>query len=123
MDTTPTLFDEPTPPPALVNYRPDGWLTELLGADDVAPRRLNQRDRLLVHYLTRPDGLTDDEAADRAGLMHTCYWKRCGELRELGLVATRTVDGEVVTRLGHAGSQRIVCWVTPDGVARVGEVT
>jgi hypothetical protein len=98
-----------------INFRPQGYDTERQGADDVAPRRMNQRDRLLKHYLSATIGLTDDEAAQEEGLMHTCYWKRCSELRELGYITTLKVAGHVITREGHAGSQRIVCFITEKG--------
>ena len=41
------------------------------------------RERLLIEwYREGADGLTDQEAADRAGLTHRTYWKRAGELRQ-----------------------------------------
>jgi hypothetical protein len=97
-----------------INYRPAGYVTEKLAAQDVAPRRLSQRDRLLKTYEDAYLGLTDDEAATKARLLGSCYWKRCGELRALGYISTDQED-EPTTRRGMAGSKRIVCWITDEG--------
>ena len=99
----------------LVNFRPDGYETEYQASKDVAPKRTNQRDRLLKHYLVAPHGLTDDEAAFAEGLENSCYWKRCGELRALGYICTLSIAGHHLTRTGHAGSARIVCFITQAG--------
>lgn len=48
-------------------------------------------------------GLTDEEAARRAGLLHTCYWKRCGELRADAVIAWTGFE-----RKGAAGVNRKV---------------
>jgi hypothetical protein len=98
-----------------INFRPHGYVTEQLGAADVAPRRENQKTRLLRTYVNAPLGLTDDEAAQEADLEDTCYWKRCGELRELGYIATLTIAGVTLTKMGLHGSRRIVCWITDEG--------
>ena len=63
-----------------LNHRPDGYITERLGAQDVAKRAPTQRDRLLQAYQDQHMGVTDDQAAHASGLEYTCYWKRCGEL-------------------------------------------
>jgi len=45
------------------------------------------RDQLLLEYSYVPGtGWTDQEAGRAAGLLDTCYWKRTGELRALGLI-------------------------------------
>jgi len=64
------------------------WITSVIGAERVAYRSGSQKDKLLKAYKdVYPGGLTDDEAAAAAGLpMTTCYWKRCGELRDAGLL-------------------------------------
>jgi hypothetical protein len=48
------------------------------GSDDLA-----QREALLVAWFKAgDDGLSDPEAAERAGLLHRTHWKRAGEMRE-----------------------------------------
>jgi len=78
--------------------------TSIEGARAIEYRAGSQKARLLEAYRHYPLGLTDEAAAAREGLLHTCYWKRCGELR---------ADGKIIptgeTRMGSAGVQRIVC--------------
>ena len=78
--------------------------TSTEGARQVAYRAGSQKARLLEAYSRYWSGLTDEDAAAYAGLLGTCYWKRCGELR---------ADGKIVptgqTRMGSAGVPRIVC--------------
>lgn len=90
-------------------HRKDDWSTSVEGAKSVALRAGTQKRRLLEAYAEGAT-LTDEEAAERAELTHTCYWKRCGELRDLGYIE---FTGE--TRTGGAGVQRIVCSITPNG--------
>lgn len=102
-----------------MDYRPSGYITEKLGSEDVAKRKPTQQDKLLKEYAKAYLGLTDEEAAINAGLEHTCYWKRCGELREKGYITTMELpmDGPTrdVARKGRAGVYRIVCWITDAG--------
>jgi hypothetical protein len=56
--------------------------------------------------------MTDEEAGKMAGLyeVHSCYWKRCGELRQLGLIEdTGTV------RKSSCGCDVIVSRITKPG--------
>lgn len=62
-----------------------------------------QRELILAVYRTNPDGLTDEEAAEIAGV-RGCWWKRCSELRQLGMIFD---TGRV--RAGAAGRPRIIC--------------
>jgi hypothetical protein len=58
-------------------------------------------------------GLTDEEAGARAAARgHDIkgYWKRCSDLRNMGLIA----DGGT-RRTVSSGSQAIVCFITPLG--------
>ena len=58
-------------------------------------------------------GLTDEEAGRITGLNlkpGCCYWKRCSELRKLGLIRP---NGE--TRISLAGEQQQVCVVVEAG--------
>lgn len=62
-----------------------------------------QRELILAVYRTNPNGLTDEEAADIAGV-RGCWWKRCSELRQQGMIFD---TGRV--RAGSAGRPRIIC--------------
>jgi len=72
---------------------------------------------LLQEYFYATLGLTDEEAGARAALNgHDIkgYWKRCSDLRTLGLIED----------LGHSrrltsGSQGIVCAITQAGIDTV----
>jgi hypothetical protein len=88
------------------------------GARSVTVRAGSQKARLLAQY--RADylvggcnGLTDDEAAVDAGLDRSCFWKRCSEMRDDGLIADAGI-----TRPGPLhGEARMVCVITPAGLA------
>lgn len=55
-------------------------------------------------------GLTDEEAAERAGLTRTGYWKRCSDLRRDGFIVPRTYDdGDIMTRIVMSGQWAMVC--------------
>jgi hypothetical protein len=60
------------------------------------------------------NGLTDEEAAERAGLLGSCSWKRAGECRAEGWIQWHP-DGSV--RKGHARVNRKVSVITADGQA------
>ncbi len=78
--------------------------------DDLAVRE----ELLRVWANAGPDGLSDPEAAQRAGLEHRTYWKRAGELRE----PHRGTQGwEALT-----GGQPLLAW-HPDGLTRVWAAT
>lgn len=100
MSAEPTLWDN-MPPRA----RADGPATSAAAAASL-PRMTDSHVLLLHAYWgAGPAGLTDEQAADRAGVpVRSCWWKRCGELRALGVIVE---TGE--TRAGGAGRQRIVC--------------
>ncbi len=89
--------------------------TSRQGAKDVKPRRNSQTDLLLRMYASyKITGLTDEEAGVWTGLADMpkcCYWKRCSELRALGLIRD-TGD----TRLSSAGSAMMVCRITQTGI-------
>lgn len=79
----------------------------------------NMRTKLLRGYVAaeqwpdglRPDGLTDEGAAEFAGVPLTSeYAKRCSELREAGYLEP---TGE--ERRGAAGMARMVCRITDAG--------
>lgn len=79
-------------------------ITSHHGADHIAPKRGTLRALLLDVYRAYPDGLTDEEACERAGIPDG--WKRCSELRNLGLIAP------MGTRLSSAGVKVRVCAIT-----------
>jgi hypothetical protein len=88
--------------------RTGDYSTSVEGAASVAYRAGSQKDRLLKVYAAHPGGLTDEEAAYICGLLDSCYWKRCNELRQ---------DGKIVvterTRKGRAGVSRVICTPAP----------
>jgi len=86
------------------------------GAGSVAYRASSQKYRLLVAFhMAGEHGLTDDEAALMVALDRSCFWKRCGELRQDGMI----VDTGT-TRTGPLfGEQRMVSTVTALGAATV----
>lgn len=81
----------------------------------------SQRGRLLLAYAADNGvrGLTDEEAHKAANIPdRSCWWKRCGELRQHGLIEPMvSADGSQVFRTGDAGAIRGVCVVTPEGLA------
>lgn len=91
-------------------HRIDDPLTSIEGAASVAYRAGTHKAKLLEVFAQAPNGLTDEEAAERAGLLRAGYWKRCGELREDGFI---TPTG--ATRLGEAGVSRMVSVITDAG--------
>lgn len=105
--TQPSLFE---PEFRKGRHRKHDRDTSVEGAESVAYRAGSQKDKLLKAYATAyPKALTDEEAAELAGLpMTSCYWKRAGELRQ---------DGKIVelstTKKGSAGVQRILCVFKP----------
>lgn len=92
-------------------------ITSHRAAASVAMRSGSQRHRLLVTYGSGVSQ-TADEARRRAGLPRTsCYWKRCSELREAGLIAD---TGR--TRPGDAGDEQMVCAITDEGLAALSRI-
>lgn len=108
---TPTLWDEAADH-RLGRTRRDDHATSIAGAASVAYRAGTQKAALLAAYQAAgAAGLTDEEAAEAAGIsLRSCYWKRCGELRQDGVIAP---TGQ--TRSGDAGVDRIVCRATSTG--------
>lgn len=88
----------------------DDHATSVMADQDVSTRAPNQRDQLLVQFREAgASGLTDDEAALFAGLLDANYWKRCGELRQRGLIS---FSGS--KRVGLSGILRNVSVLTID---------
>ena len=86
--------------------------TSKAGARDIAFRAGTQKDKLLRAFADGGE-FTDEEAAIEAGLsLRSCFWKRCGELRDAELI--EFTGG---TRTGSAGSACGVSKITPAGFA------
>lgn len=87
--------------------------TSIAGAKDVKPRQGSQMWQLLEQYNDHRRGLTDEEAGVFSGLAQrrACYWKRCSDLRNLGLI-----EDCKVRRAGSSGSQMMVCVITAKGI-------
>lgn len=115
-----TMFDKYLQPvdAASGRTRRNDYATSQAGARSVSFRAGSQKARLLAAFVEAgPSGLSDDEAARRAGLTPTsCYWKRCGELRAVGLIR---FSGE--ERQGSAGVERMVSTITAAGDAAARE--
>lgn len=98
-------------------HRADDWASSIAGAEAVATRAPTQKLRLLVEYRAAgAKGLTDEEAADAAGLNNgvTCWWHRATDLRQDGLIWPHE---PAEYRKGKAGVDRIVCAITDEGRA------
>ena len=88
-------------------------VTSHLGGESVALRSGSQKAKLLAEYgWAGSHGLTDDEAAIRAGLDRSCFWKRCGELRADGYI----YDLGIRRRGPLHNEDRIVCAITHKGI-------
>lgn len=89
--------------------------TSQLGAQRNPSDDLAQRERLLIEWFKAgDDGLSDPEAAERAGLSHRTFWKRAGEMRE----PHRGTQGwEALT-----GGQPLLAWHS-DGETRIHPAT
>lgn len=104
-------------PPAV---RHDSRQGSLNGAAAASFKATSQKAHLLRTWAANPQGLTDEEAAMRTSEVNprSCYWKRSGELRELGLIRFTGA-----TRPGTMGVEREVSVITDEGramVARLG---
>lgn len=87
--TAPSLFDQPETDTAPGRARRDDHASSKAGAASVAMRAGTQKHRLLTAYAAAGhEGLTDDAAAIAVGLDRSCFWKRCGELRDVGAIET-----------------------------------
>jgi hypothetical protein len=99
---------------------------------DAFVKKRSQRDEILLtyHRLNSYDypqfaeGIIDEEAGMntfRDGVsyfdLRICYWKRCSELRKMGLIETTGI-----TRISSAGQQQQVCCITIQGVNYVNKL-
>lgn len=111
MNDQPSLFD-----PRPGRHRNTDFHTSVAAGMGVAYRAGSQK-YFLVNAFSHayPSNLTDEEAAQAACISLTSeYSKRCGELRDDGVIAVvRDEKGEPVTRPGASGNQRIVSIYIP----------
>jgi len=108
------------PTRSAVLARTDDPSTSHAAAVAVAPKTGSHKFRLLVEYAGAVDrnGLTDAEAAARAYLLGTGYWKRCSDLRNDGFIAPlHDASGNVVVRYTANGDANMVCAITDKGLA------
>lgn len=87
----------------------DPW-TSHVAAASVRGAAVTQRQMLLETYEANPAGLTDEEACALAAIPGG--WKRCSELRALGLIRDTGL-----TRAGTSGRMGRVCAATTGGIA------
>jgi hypothetical protein len=100
---------DPTVGPEHGSARDRDPITSKAAAARVRPG--SARHRLLVAHRDNPTGLTDEEAADIAGLsLASEYATRCSELRNYGLI-----EDTARTRPGDAGTHRMVRRITARG--------
>lgn len=92
-------------------YRNSDPETSKAGAESVKYRAGSQKAKLLKVFASGFP-LTDEEAAETADLLRSEFAKRCGELRQDGMIE---LTGQ--TRVGHAGVARIVSQITEKGLA------
>lgn len=102
------------PEPRTGRARSSDPSTSKAGAVAVSYRANSQKARLLQAFVSAGEqGRTDEEAAMASGVsMRSCFWKRCSELREDGMI-----EDIGITRAGDAGVPRMVCRVTNAGRA------
>lgn len=94
--------------------RRDGSITSEKAAEVASYRSKSQKSMLLVEYVRCGDGgLTDEEAAERAGLLQRprcCWWHRCGDLVEDGMI-----EPIEEVRILSTGMEGRVCVPTEQG--------
>lgn len=108
----PSLFD-----PRKGRHKTNDWATSVAAAEKIAYKSGTQKYHLLNAFKNAyPRDLTDEEAATIACISLTSeYSKRCGELREDGVISVVWIDEDnAKTRPGAAGMQRIVSIYIPE---------
>jgi len=110
-----SLFDVLSVPENHLTRRDDPP-TSKAGAKSVKIRATSQMAQLLVTYLMAFDRfkLTDDQAAEASGLLSKagcCWWKRCSDLRALGLIESVGTGVSPLT-----GEERMTCEITQAGM-------
>ena len=87
--------------------------TSQAAAQDIRLRQGTQAYKLLEQYVLHRQGLTDEEAGVFSGLASrgAGYWKRCSDLRRLGLIVDCGVRRTLST-----GATGMVCAITAKGI-------
>jgi hypothetical protein len=121
LDKISSALDFPTLPFGDVNVRATDPKTSKLASQSVAFRSGSQKAKLLAVYAEASDeGLTDEQAGVSSGLAKMpkcCYWKRCSELRQAGLIE---VNGKM--RRSSVGEQQQVCIITSAGLELLNKI-
>ena len=90
-------------------------LTSHLAGQSVKHRAPSQQLRVLAaFYRAAHEGLTDEEAGIKTGLIERpgcCYWKRCSELRQAGYLRSNGV-----MRRARTGELQAVSCITREGI-------
>lgn len=75
---------------------------------------------ILEQHLEAPNGLTDEQAVERAGIEEG-GWKRCSDLRRMGLIEwMRHDNGKIVKRVGSNNRDVGVSVITGEGRRELG---
>ena len=109
------------------NYRNTDPETSKTAGKSAGIRAGSQRHSILLAYFAESQrqefptlGLTDEEAGNVSGLSQKpkcCYWKRCSELRELGLIIP---NGE--KRNSSVNELQMVCIITNTGISMLKKI-
>ena len=95
-------------------------LTSHVAGVNAQVRAGSQKAALLAEYAQHPLlGLTDEQAGLETGLAGKpgcCYWKRCSELRQAGLIRVTSEKRE-----SRAGEMQQVCVITGEGLKLIDE--
>lgn len=86
--------------------------TSKAAAESVKVTAKSQAAKLLMAHYRNPQGLTDEEAAEIAGLNPRSEFRtRCSSLRNMGLL-----DDTLFTRQSSMGRQNVVRVITQQGI-------
>ena len=82
-----------------------------------SPGRTTQLHRLLLAFALTGRSLSDEQAAEEAGVSpRSCWWKRCSELRETGMIAQFTDEQNRPLYVTSSQGKRVMaCVITPQG--------
>lgn len=98
-------YANPTDELPLFRHKRRDHATSVAAAKSLPSVTTNHSLLLSAYRAAGAAGLTDEEAARASGVdLLSCWTKRCGELRTMGLIAP---TGE--TRISARGRARIVC--------------
>jgi hypothetical protein len=115
---TPAATPAPPPPVPPVSAadvaRAEDYALAEPGGRAVGARAPSQKIQLLLQFREAgPEGLTDEQAGTRAGLLASCFWHRCTDLRSEGWIEFRP-DGKTIK--GNARVRQRVSVITNEGL-------